>query len=149
VLVVLAGYLMQQGNLQRAGDVAEAVVAAHPDFADGWNSLGVVEMRRGNRGAAQRAFRKVLELDPGSATAYANLGANDLAGRDLPAAIDDLTQAVALEARDYDALYNLAMALDAAGRRADARPFMERFVREAPAARYGRDIEEIRRLLAR
>ena len=149
VLVVLAGYLMQQGNLQRAGDVAAAVVAAHPDFADGWNSLGVVEMRRGNRDAAQRAFRRVLELDPTSATAYANLGANDLAGRDLPAAIDDLTQAVALDAGDFDALYNLAMALDAAGRRADALPLMERFVKEAPPARYGRDIDEVRRRLER
>jgi arylsulfatase A-like enzyme/Flp pilus assembly protein TadD len=149
VLVVLGGYLMESGNLQRAADIVEAVIAAHPDFADAYNSLGVIEMRRGRHDRARQAFSRVLKLDPTSATAYANLGADDLATGDLTRAVGDLTEAVALDARNYDALYNLAMALDALGRRDEARPLMERFIRDAPPARLARDIAQIRELLDR
>src|SRR4029079_3814083 len=38
-LVVLAGYLQESGALARSAEVLEAVVAAHPDYADAFNSL--------------------------------------------------------------------------------------------------------------
>jgi Flp pilus assembly protein TadD len=58
-------------------------------------------------------------------------------------------QAVALAPNDFDALFNLGMELDAAGRRDEARPFLERFVREAPPAQYGPDLATVRKLLTR
>jgi hypothetical protein len=39
--------------------------------------------------------------------------------------------------------------LHAAGQQAEARPFLERFVGEAPPARYAPDIARIRRMLDR
>jgi tetratricopeptide repeat protein len=54
---------------------------------------------------------------------------------------------VRLDARLFDALYNLAVALQDAGRRDEARPFLQRFVDEAPPARYGPDIAKLRRML--
>lgn len=147
-LVTLARDLGDAGQLERGSQVAEAVVAAHPDFVDAYNALGVIAMRAGRHDRAQAAFHKILELDPTSATAYANLAADDLQTRNLPAAIDALRQATTLDPRNFDALYNLGMALDAAGRREEARPYLERFVREAPPQRYAADIVNVRDLLA-
>jgi Flp pilus assembly protein TadD len=59
------------------------------------------------------------------------------------------TQAVALAPGDFDALFNLAMELDQAGRRDEARPYLERFAAEAPASQYAADIARARKALAR
>ena len=146
-LVMLASLLTESGDLDRAAAIADAVIAAHPDFVDAYNARGVAAMRRGRHDEAQAAFRKMLELDPSSATAYANLAADDLAVHDLAAAIDALTHAVALDPRNFDALYTLGMALDAAGRRDEAKPYLERFLAEAPSPRYAADITNVRALL--
>ena len=181
VMVVLAGYLQEAGAPQRALSLLQAVVSAHPDYAEAYNSLGVVYSRLGRHGDAQAAYRKVLELDPSSATAYENLGVDALGAGDLPAAAAALTRALTLrpglaaahnalaavhlrqgrtadaiaewttalqlDPRLFDALYNVASTLYDAGRREEARPYLERFVREAPPARYGPDIARLRRLL--
>ena len=78
---MLAGYLQEAGNTARAVQVLEAVIAAHPDYAEAYNSLGVILMRQGQHERARAALRKVLELDPTSAKAYENLAADELAAR--------------------------------------------------------------------
>ena len=148
VMVVLAGYLQEAGESAKAIGLLEAVVADHPDYAEAYNSLGVAYMRLGRHDRARAALRKVLELDPTSAKAYENLGADEIAAGDLPAAVPDLRRAVELDPLLYDALYNLGMALDALGHREEARPYLDRFVHDAPSARYAGDIAKIRALLA-
>ena len=148
VLIVLAGYLAESGALPKALDLLDAVVAAHPDDADAHNSAGVVAMRLGRHDRARAEFRKVLELDATSATAYANLGADELAAGDVAAATSDLARSLELEPRQYTVLYNLALALDGLGRRDEARPYMERFIREAPPSRYAPDIARFTARLA-
>jgi arylsulfatase A-like enzyme/Flp pilus assembly protein TadD len=147
VLVVLASYLQEAGDLPKAVQVLEAVVAAHPDYAEAYNSLGVMLSHQGQHARARAALRKVLELDPTSAKAYENLAVDELSAGELDPAIDDLRRALNLDPRLYDALFNLAEALLTQGRRDDARPLMDRFVREAPPARYARDIARFRGLL--
>jgi tetratricopeptide (TPR) repeat protein len=44
-----------------------------PDFASGWNNLGVVRARLGDLAGAEQAYRKALELDPGFESASKNL----------------------------------------------------------------------------
>jgi choline-sulfatase len=149
VMVVLAGYLLEAGAAEKAIALLEAVVAAHPDYAEAYNSLGVASMRTGRHDRARAAFRQVLELDPTSARAYENLGADELAAGELAAAVGDLQRALTLDPQLWDTLYNLAMALDALGRREEARPYIERFIREAPAQRYAQDIAKLRGLLSR
>jgi len=56
--------------------------------------------------------------------------------------------AVDLNPHLYDALYNVGTVLYDSGHRDEARPFLERFANEAPAARYARDIASVRHLLA-
>jgi Flp pilus assembly protein TadD len=146
VLVVLAGYLLEAGNSTRALQVLDAVIAAHPDEVEAYNSRGVVYLRRGDHVRARTDFRTVLQLDPTSARTFENLAEDELAARELAPAIDDLRRALDLDPRLWDALYNLALALDATGRRDEARQAAERFVREAPSQRYAREIAELRGL---
>ena len=183
VMVVLAGYLQEAGAPDRSEGLLRAIIAAHPDYAEAYNSLGVVASRQGRHAEARAAYRKVLELDATSAKAYENLGVDEFAAGELDAARRDLGRALALDAKLagahnalaavemrqgrataaldgwkravqldpmlFDALYNLATALYDAGRRDEARPYLERFVRDAPGGRYGPDIAKLRALLAR
>ena len=149
VMVVLAGYLREAGDVVKGVEVLDAVVAAHPDYAEAYNSLGVMLTQLGQHERARAALRKVLELDPTSAKAYENLAVDELSARQVDAAIADLRHALDLDPHLYDALFNLAEALLAQGRPDDARPFIERFVREAPADRYAADIARFKALLAR
>jgi arylsulfatase A-like enzyme/cytochrome c-type biogenesis protein CcmH/NrfG len=147
VLVVLAGYLVEAGATDKAIALLEAVVAAHPDYAEAYNSLGVASMRTGRHDRARAAFKKVLELDPTSAKAYENLAADELAAGELAAAVADLQRALELDPQLWDAMYNVSMALDALGRRDESRPYIERFIREAPAQRYAQDIAKLQALV--
>ena len=182
VMLVLAGYLQEAGALDRSADLLRAIIAAHPDYAEAYNSLGVVSSRQGRHAEARAAYRRVLELDPTSAKAYENLGVDEFGAGDLDAATADLRRALALDPNLagahnalaavsmrqrrqadaiaewktavrldphlFDALYNLGLALEDAGRRDEARPYLERFVKEAPPGRYAPDIVKLRRLLA-
>jgi len=147
VMVVLAGYLLEAGSADKALALIDAVIAAHPDYAEAYNSQGVIEMRLGHHDRARAAFSRVIELDPTSATAYANRGANEIRAGEMTSAIADLRRAVTLDPRQYDALYNLGSALSDEGKRDEARPFLEQFVRDAPPARYGADIAHLRAVL--
>ena len=183
VMVVLAGYLQEAGALERSIAVLEAILAAHPDYADAYNSLGVAYSRLGRHGEARAAFERVLQLDPTSATAYENLGVDQLGAGNLTAAAADLARALEIDPRLarahnalaavylrqrreadaiaewrlaleiepklYDALYNVGTTLWDTGHRDDARPFLDRFVREASPQRYGPDIARIKGMLAR
>ena len=148
VMVVLAGYLQEAGDGPKAIELLEAVIAAHPDYAEAYNSLGVTHTRLGQHDRARAALRKVLELDPTSAKAFENLAADELSAGEIGPAIDDLRRALDLDPHLYDALYNLAEALIAQRHRDEARPYLERFVREAPPARYAADIARFKALLA-
>jgi arylsulfatase A-like enzyme/tetratricopeptide (TPR) repeat protein len=183
VIVELAGYLEEAGQHSRAAGVLEAVIASHPDYAEAYNSLGVVYSSMGRHREAQAAYRKLLELDPTSATAYENLGVDELRAGATDAAVADLLRAldldprlaaahntlataymmlkkpdeaiahwrtaVELNPRLYDALFNLGLVLNGSGRREEARPYLQRFVDEAPPSRYGSDIAKLRALLAK
>ncbi len=149
VMVVLAGYLQEADDAAKSVALLEAVVSAHPDYAEAYNSLGVAYMRAGRHDQARAALRRVLELDPTSATAYENLGADELSVGNLTAAVDDLKRAVDLDPLLYDALYNLALALHDLGRLDEARPYLERFVRDAPPGRYARDIAKLQTILVK
>ena len=61
-------------------------------------------------------------------------------------AIDAWTRAVQLDARNFDALYNLGINL-ARQDRAAARPYLERFLKTAPPARYASDLRDVEKLL--
>ena len=90
-----------------------------------------------------------LELDARLAGAHNVLAAVEMRQGHATAALDEWQKAVQLDPMRFDALYNLATTLYDAGRRDEARPYLERFVRDAPGGRYGPDIAKLRALLAR
>ncbi len=120
VMVVLAGYLQELGALDRSAGLLRAIVAEHPDYAEAYNSLGVVYSRLGRHGEARQAFKKVLDLDPTSATAYENLGVDELATGELDAAASALSLALSLDPRLAGAHNTMAAVYMRRGRREDA-----------------------------
>ena len=68
---------------------------------------------------------------------------------DRATAIAQWKHAVALDPSNFDALYDVGIQLVQANRIVEARPYLEQFVRTAPASIYGKDIREISALIER
>jgi tetratricopeptide (TPR) repeat protein len=62
-------------------------------------------------------------------------------------ALEHWRRAVEVDPATHERLLRVAMTLWSSGRRDEARPLLELFVAEAPAARYGERIGEARRIL--
>jgi tetratricopeptide (TPR) repeat protein len=120
VMLVLAGYLQEAGALERSAGLLAAVIAAHPDYAEAYNSLGVVHSRQGRHADARAAYRKVLELDPTSAKTYENLAIDEFTTGELDAAAADLERALSLDPQLAGAHNALAAVYMRQGRQADA-----------------------------
>jgi len=106
-------------------------------------------MAAGDLNGAAADLARALALDPRLASAHNALAAVQLRQGHEADAIASWKTAVTLNPRMYDALYNLGTVLAKAGRRDEARPYLERFIREAPRSRYEADIRKIETLLAR
>ncbi|MEO8191153.1 MAG: FG-GAP-like repeat-containing protein [Acidobacteriota bacterium] len=70
---------LQGGDAAGAAKILEGVVAREPRNAPAWRGLGTASLRLKNLDRAEEAFRKTLEIEPGSPRAMYNLGA--VAGR--------------------------------------------------------------------
>ncbi|HSP16316.1 MAG TPA: tetratricopeptide repeat protein [Thermoanaerobaculia bacterium] len=74
-----AGALRAAVSLESEGKYADAaaayrrILADHPTSPVAWTNLGNAEARLGNKGEAEKAFRKALDIDPQSADALNNL----------------------------------------------------------------------------
>ena len=146
-LNTLAIACAEVGARDRARALFERAVARAPRAASIWNNLGLVELAARRLPQAAAAFERAVDADPGFAPAWAALGATH-AHTDPARAIDAWNRSVTLAPADYDTLFNLGMLLWQSGRRDEARPHLERFVRDAPPAGYSTDIAHIRRMLA-
>lgn len=133
----------EQGQIDRARRLFAKVLEQTPGSARTWNNLGLLELNARRPRDAAAAFEHAVAADSTLAQAW-----NGLAAARAPfnpgAAIEAWTRAVALEPRNYDALFNLAVMLRQQGRIAEARPHIERFLREAPRDRYARDVDLLR-----
>ena len=140
--------LQQLGRYDRARQLFAAVLAQWPRSATTWSNLGLLELSVRHTDDAVRAFAEAVAADPRLGQAWQGLAAAR-APRDPTGAVDAWRHALELEPGNYDLLFNLAVTLRDQGQAAEARPYAERFVREAPAAQYGRDIAVLRAWLAR
>jgi len=68
---------------------------------------------------------------------------------DRKGAVAAWQRAVDLDARNFDALYNLGTALSRDGDSNAARPYLEQFLRTAPPAFYAKDLQQVAALLRR
>jgi len=93
---------------------------------------------------ARRMFEDALRIDPGLARAHNSLGV--IAAREgrLDGAIEHWKRAAVLDPKDYQTLFNLGSTLRRLGRDDEARPYLQAYVREAPAAEETRDLARVR-----
>jgi tetratricopeptide (TPR) repeat protein len=169
LVAVLGAYLNEVGRSREAVRLL-AVYAerASPEF-DVLNAYGVALAGDGRPREALEAFRRALELDPSDAMTHVNIATVHLMARDHARARSELLAALEINPRlarahnalgviasregrlddAIDTLFNVGSQLLRSGRHAEARPYLERFVREAPAALYARDIATVRGWLDR
>jgi arylsulfatase A-like enzyme/Tfp pilus assembly protein PilF len=134
----------------RSGDatrVFERMLSLNAESAMALENLGTLDLERGDFDAAAGRFERAIVLDPTSSQAHAGAGVVAMKRGDRRAATAAWTRAVTLDPTNYDALYNLATTLARDGQMAAARPYLEQFVRTAPAAFYAKDIREVSSIL--
>ncbi|HEY7291452.1 MAG TPA: sulfatase-like hydrolase/transferase [Vicinamibacterales bacterium] len=135
------------GQHEKARAAFRKVLELDPSSATAYENLGVDELRAGDRQAAIADLTRALEIDPRLPAAHNALATTLMLSGRKDEAIAQWRMAIDLNPRAFDALFNLATALHDEGRRDEARPYIEWFVREAPPARYARDIEQFQRWL--
>ena len=112
-------------------------------------NIGAVHLDAGQLAAARDEFARAIRANPASAQGHAGLATVAFKSGDRDTALASWKRAVDLDPTNWDALYNLGVQLLRVGRVAEARPYLERFVRTAPASQYAKDIRQVSAELAR
>ncbi|HYM61196.1 MAG TPA: sulfatase-like hydrolase/transferase [Thermoanaerobaculia bacterium] len=139
--------LADQGKPQEANQQFERVLARDPNNAPALQDLGIVALRQDDLAAAREHLIRALDLNPKLPLALNTLGVVYARQGDLAAAVVSWQKAVDLDPHQYDALFNIGLVESRAGHRQEARAALTRFVKTAPAARYGADIAKARAAL--
>jgi protein O-GlcNAc transferase len=138
------------GQAGRAADASRTFHRAleiDPTNGLAWQNIGTLELRGGDRQAAESSLRRALSIDDSLPGAHTTLGVV-LAQTDRKTdAVDEWKRAVALNPTEFDALYNLTVTLIELGRQDEARTFGEQYIASAPPAFYRADIARIQTLI--
>jgi tetratricopeptide (TPR) repeat protein len=135
------------GRLGDALRTFERVLSSDPGNTIALENIGSTRLSMGDTAGARAALLRASELNPRSARAQVGLGAVEMAAGKHDAAFAHWRRAVELDPSDLEALYNLATGLAAAGRRNEAKPYADAFVRQAPPARFARELAQVRPLI--
>ncbi len=98
---------------EKLGDAEKRLrkaVEKYPSYADAWNALGVVAMKRGEPEAGRRNFVEAMRVDPDFAPAAVNMARLLVPERKNRDAIQYLQKSLALDPRNSDAWSLLALA---------------------------------------
>jgi len=116
----LGRYVADRGRLDEAASHLRAAVTIAPDFADGFNNLGVVLDALGHEPEAIDALQKAVNLDPGNAFYRISMAqVYEKTGRDADAATA-YEAALQTQPNDPDTEFHLGMDLLGTGKLADA-----------------------------
>ena len=131
------------GHADQARALFQELADRSPGSATAWFNLGLFELQMRQGSAAAAGLKRATAIDPSYGEAWQALGAA-LLDVDRPQAIDAWRKAEPLLPGDYDLLFNLGMVLADGDMPREAIPYLERFAREAPSARYAADIARVR-----
>jgi arylsulfatase A-like enzyme/Flp pilus assembly protein TadD len=137
------------GRHARAQAAWRRVLDLDPTAATAYENLGVDALAQSDFTTALTQLTRALELDPNLARAHNALASAYLRTHRPDDAIAQWKMALEINPGLLEALYNIGTVLYDSGRKAEARPYLERFVRDAPPARFGPDIARLRALLAK
>jgi arylsulfatase A-like enzyme/Tfp pilus assembly protein PilF len=138
----------RMGRHHEAQAAFRRVLELDPTSATAFENIGVDAIGAGDMTGAVTNLTRALELDPRLARAHNALAAVYMRQRREAEAVSHWQTALHLDPHLYDALYNIGISLWDAGRRDEARPYLDRFAREAPAGRYAADLVRVRNMLA-
>ncbi|MFL6196197.1 MAG: sulfatase-like hydrolase/transferase [Thermoanaerobaculia bacterium] len=140
--------LSAEGRHGEAVTVLQRAAGLYPGDPKAFENLGIVALRMDQPEAARNHLRHALEINPALPISWNTLGVALYRLEGPAAALDAWEKAVALDPRQYDALYNIGLVAAQAGRADQARRALTRFVDTAPPARFGPDLQKARQLLA-
>ncbi len=103
--------LARQGRVDEARVMQEALLAAHPEDAHGYNNLGVLAWTQGQMEKAYALLRLAAELEPHCLEAQRNLAQLSLAVGNTAQAARHCRRALELDASDAEA-QRLALAIE-------------------------------------
>jgi arylsulfatase A-like enzyme/Tfp pilus assembly protein PilF len=136
--------------LARSGKRDEALAAfgrareVDPSNAMVLVNVGTVYLMGGDRVRARQAFEAALDIDQEVARAHNSLGVIAAEEGHLDEAVERWKRAVALDPQDYQTLFNLGTTLLKLHKEADARSYLEAYLKAAPVALEGRDMARVR-----
>ncbi len=124
--MALASLYMQSSLTAKAVAVAKQLAQKHPRNPGVQNLLGSALARNGDLAAAKPAFEAALKIDPGFAAAEVNLARLDARAGALDAASGRLNNVLKADAKNIDALMELAALQEKRGQLADAQRLLEK-----------------------
>jgi arylsulfatase A-like enzyme/Flp pilus assembly protein TadD len=140
--------LSDAGRHGEAVAVLQRVAGQYPQDPKGFENLGIVALRMDQPEQSRAQLQRALQLNPDLPIAWNTLGVALYRLEGPAAALDAWERSVAIDPRQYDALFNIGLVAAQAGRAAQARQALTRFVETAPPARFGPDIAKARQILA-
>ncbi len=118
---LLGAIALRQQRDQAAAAFFLRTVELDPRHAIARANLGLLAQRARDDAVAERWYREAIALDPDQSLARNNLGTLYLNRRQWREALEQFSAVLAASPEDHDAALNHAVALDAIGRRAEAR----------------------------
>jgi tetratricopeptide (TPR) repeat protein len=128
VLFAIGKIHLQAERWDRARGYFEKGLARSPDSADGWNSLGAVEVGAGNLAAALRDFNKAIALQPVMSSALVNAGQAQVALGDHDAGEKLFRRALDINPNDAAAANLMGELFGRDGRDREARDWFQRAI---------------------
>jgi len=135
----------------RHGDavaVLQRAAGQFPNDPKSFENLGIVALRMDQPEQARAQLERALALNANLPIAWNTLGVALYRLQGPAAALDAWERSVAIDPKQYDALFNIGLVAAQAGRAAQARQALTRFVATAPQARFGPDLQKARQILA-
>jgi arylsulfatase A-like enzyme/Tfp pilus assembly protein PilF len=142
VLTARGMALATLGDTKGALETFERARAIAPGNPIHLVNIGTTYLMAGDPVQAREALLAALEVGP-NAKAYNTLGVIASQSGRPEEAVQDWQRAIALDPRDFQTLFNLGTTLRKLGHNAEARPFFEQYVKEAPVSE-ARDVEAVR-----
>ena len=139
----------QSGKDAEAIAAFERVLATEATNGIALQNIGTIRLKQNNVKDAEAYVRRALAADPSLANAYTTLGVVFQRTNRMDNAIESWRRAVEIDGTEFDALYNLTIALAQRGARDEARAFGERFLATAPPAFFAGELAGVKRLLGR
>ncbi|HEX2222923.1 MAG TPA: tetratricopeptide repeat protein [Thermoanaerobaculia bacterium] len=146
-LTAVAVALTEAGRPDEALRALEQALALAPEDARAHQQMGVVLLRLNRPAEARDHLRRALAVNDQLAVTWNTLGVALYQLEGPVPALAAWQRSVALDPRQYQALYNLGLVAASTGRLGEARGALRQFVDTAPPQQYGADIQKARGIL--